>query len=79
MAGLEVSENSPFLTVRRERRRDERSCCVICVGSTGSGKSSTISIVTGHQVRGLSDTQECLHAVNQKWHQQYNCKSALFI
>lgn len=50
MAGLEVSEKSPFLTVSRERSRDERSCCVICVGSTGSGKSSTISIVTGQQL-----------------------------
>ena len=53
MAGVSVSETSPFLQVRQERGRSESNCCVICVGSTGSGKSSTISIVTGHQVLSI--------------------------
>ena len=50
MAGMEVSERSPFLSVSTARRRSEEGTCVVCVGSTGSGKSSTISIMTGHQL-----------------------------
>ena len=47
MAGVEVSERSPFLNVSSRRSRSEEDCCIVCVGSTGSGKSSTVSIMTG--------------------------------
>ena len=38
MAGAEVAERSPFLSVPAVRRRSEAGTCVVCVGSTGSGK-----------------------------------------
>merc|ERR1712131_307285 len=50
MAGIEVSESSPFLNVVNRRINSESDCCIICVGSTGSGKSSTISIMTGQHI-----------------------------
>ena len=30
--------SSPFLNVTNKRKRNESGCCIICVGSTGSGK-----------------------------------------
>jgi len=50
MAGVEVSERSPFLNVSSRRSRSEEDCCIVCVGSTGSGKSSTVSIMTGQHI-----------------------------
>ena len=31
----------------------KKDSCIICVGSTGSGKSSTIAIFTGNQVQSV--------------------------
>jgi len=58
MSGWEVSERSPFLSVgssQAHRLRSFPRACVICVGSTGAGKSSTISLATGNAV-ALSDS-----------------------
>ena len=44
MAGLAVSERSPFLTVSQARSREWDRCCILSVGSTGSGKGSNIVI-----------------------------------
>ena len=39
MAGAGVSDRSPFLSVASNRRTAaEAGSCVLCVGSTGSGK-----------------------------------------
>lgn len=44
-------------------RNDEGGTCVIAVGTTGTGKSSTISICTGQPVRSGSGpnsiTEQC--------------------
>ena len=44
MAGLAVSERSPFLTVSQARTRQWDNCCILSVGSTGSGKAANILI-----------------------------------
>ena len=36
---------------------DHRNCCIICVGSTGTGKSSTVGKYTGVQTRAGSGTE----------------------
>ncbi|XP_023333830.1 uncharacterized protein LOC111705491 isoform X2 [Eurytemora carolleeae] len=58
MAGLGVSDVSPFLQVRSTSwfPYNRKDSCIICVGSTGSGKSSTIAIFTGNQVATSDST-----------------------
>ena len=36
---------------------DQNNCCIICVGSTGTGKSSTVGKYTGVQTRAGSGTE----------------------
>ena len=36
---------------------DQSNCCIICVGSTGTGKSSTVGKYTGVQTRAGSGTE----------------------
>ena len=51
MAGSKVADSSPFLHLGRANSLyNRRESCVICVGSTGSGKSSNIAIFTGNPV-----------------------------
>ena len=41
---------------------DSPQCCVICVGSTGAGKSSTVGKYTGVQTRAGSGTERVTRA-----------------
>ena len=45
MAGLAVSERSPFMTVSQLRCRQLADSCILCVGSTGSGKGGDIELL----------------------------------
>ena len=45
MAGLAVSESSPFMTVSQLRWRQLADSCILCVGSTGSGKGGDIELL----------------------------------
>ena len=45
MAGLAVSESSPFMTVSQLRCRQLADSCILCVGSTGSGKGGNIELL----------------------------------
>ncbi len=56
MAGAKVADSSPFLHLGRANSLyNRRESCVICVGSTGAGKSSNIAIFTGNPVRSLTN------------------------
>jgi hypothetical protein len=58
MAGSKVADSSPFLHLGRPSSLyNRRESCVICVGSTGSGKSSNIAIFTGHPVQYINSIQ----------------------
>ena len=68
MAGMEVSERSPFLSVSAARRRSEAGTCVVCVGSTGSGK--VISYFVFAKVRDfLQELNDLDHDGPQAGHQ----------
>ena len=41
----------------KEGVRDNKGCCIICVGSTGTGKSSTVGICTGAQCKAGSGSE----------------------
>ena len=47
-------ENNNLEIVEKE---DQSHCCVICVGSTGTGKSSTVGKYTGVQTKAGSGTE----------------------
>ena len=52
-AGKQIENNNHEMV----EKVDQRNCCVICVGSTGTGKSSTVGKYAGVQTRAGSGTE----------------------
>jgi predicted GTPase len=66
MAGSKVADSSPFLHIGRPNSLyNRRESCVICVGSTGAGKSSNIAIFTGNPVITILS---CVFSVFELYH-----------
>ena len=47
-----------------KKTRGAENCCIVCVGSTGAGKSSTISKLTGQHVPSGTSTQRVTQKCN---------------
>ena len=47
-----------------KKTKGSENCCIVCVGSTGAGKSSTISKLTGQHVPSGTSTQRVTQKCN---------------
>jgi len=54
---FELEKTNPVPKKQDTIRPDNSNCCIICVGSTGTGKSSTVGKYTGVQTRAGSGTE----------------------